>query len=68
MKIAKLISGKDDHEEITIEDVSIAVSALKKLITDGYVHLMPYRQSKTFHLWGERCTDCFTEQGLREMA
>ena len=68
MKIAQLISGKDDYEQITIGDVSIPVSALKKLIKDGYVHLMPYRQSKTFHVWGERCTACFTEDGLREMA
>jgi 5,10-methylenetetrahydrofolate reductase len=52
MKIAELISGKNDHEEIAIEDVSISVSALKKLIKDGHVHLMPYRQGKTFHLWG----------------
>ncbi len=68
MKIAELISGKDDHEEITIEDVSIPISPLKIPIKEEYVHLIPYRQSKTFHLWGERCTDCFTEQGLREMA
>ena len=32
MKIAELISGKDDHEEITIEGVLIPVSVLKKLL------------------------------------
>lgn len=52
MKIAELISGKDDHEEVIIGDLSIPISALKKLIKEEYVHLMPYRQNKTLHLWG----------------
>jgi hypothetical protein len=68
MKIAELISGKDDHEEITIEGVLIPVSVLKKLLKEGYVNLNLYTQNKTFHVWGERCTACFTEQALREMA
>ena len=68
MKIAELISGKDDHEEITIEGVLIPVSVLKKLLKEGYVNLNLYTQNKTFHVWGERCTACFTEEALREMA
>ena len=67
MKIEELISGKNDHEEVNIEGTSIPVSALKKLMKDGYVYLAPYRENKTFHLWGERCTAFFTEEALREM-
>jgi hypothetical protein len=68
MKIEELISSKSEHGEIAIEGTSIPVSALRKLISEGYVHLMPYRHNKTFHVWGKRCTACFTEEALRQMA
>lgn len=68
MKIEELIAEKSEHEEIAIEGASVPVSALKKLLKEGYVNLIPYRQNKTFHVWGERCTACFTEEALREMA
>jgi hypothetical protein len=66
MKIEDLIAGKSEHVEITIEGISIPVSALLNLMKDGYVHLKLYKENNTFSLWGKNCTACFTEQQLRE--
>ena len=66
MKIEELISGKGDQKEIRLEWASIPVSVLKSLMEDGYVHIKPYKENKTFSLWGKTCSACFTEQELRQ--
>lgn len=66
MKIEELITGKKDTDEINVDGISIPVSALKKLMDDGYVHLRPYKENQTLSVWGKTCTACFTEQQLRE--
>ncbi len=68
MKIAELISGKDDNDRIDIEGFFIPVSSLKSLLEDGYEHLVPYQSEKTFSVWGKRCTGCLTEEQLRNRA
>ena len=66
MKIQELISGKKDNDEVQIDSISLPVSALKNLMSDGYVNLKVYRENGTFSLWGKNCTVCFTEQQIRE--
>ena len=66
MKIEELISGKGDGETIPIGKVSLPVSALKKFVRDGYIHIKPYKTEKTFSLWGKTSTGCFTEQEILE--
>lgn len=68
MNIEEMISGKADEDEIEVDGIGIPVSALRNLAKDGYVHLKPYRENKTFSVWGKNCTACFTEQQLREKA
>jgi hypothetical protein len=68
MKLEALISGKNDNDQIDIEGSSILVSALKRLLEDGYEHLVPYKGEKTFSVWGKRCTGCLTEEQIREKA
>ena len=68
MRIAELISGKDDNDQIDIDGFPVPVSSLKSLLGDGYEHLVPYRSEKTFSLWGKRCTGCLTEEQLRNKA
>jgi len=68
MKIEDMISGKNDKEEIIIGDLKIPVSALKNFMKEGYEHLLPYKNEKTFSIWGKTCTGCFTEQEIREKA
>ncbi|MFH1241455.1 MAG: hypothetical protein V1689_03745 [Pseudomonadota bacterium] len=68
MKLEALISGKNDNDQIDIEGSSIPVSALKRLLENGYEHLVPYKSEKTFSLWGKRCTGCLTEEQIREKA
>lgn len=53
MKIEEFVSEKNDHEEITIGGASVPVLPIKKLMKDGYVHLKPYEQNKTFNLRGQ---------------
>jgi hypothetical protein len=66
MKIEELISGKKEGDVVTIDSVSLPVSALKKLMSDGYSNLKIYEENRTFSLWGKNCTACFTEQQIRE--
>jgi len=68
MKLEELISGKSNGETITIGKASLPVSALKKYMADGYVHIRPYETEGTFSLWGKTCTGCFTEDEIRERA
>ena len=68
MKIEDLIPGKNDDETISIEGISIPVSAVRNLIKDGYVHIRPYPENKSISVWGKSCTGCFTEQELKEKA
>lgn len=67
-KIEELISGKEDDQEINVDGFSLPVSALRKLVQDGYVNLQVYKQNGTFSLWGKNCTACFTEEQIRERA
>ena len=54
MRIEELISMKNDPEEINIDGLTARVSALKKLIKDGYEHILPYKEERTFSIWGKR--------------
>ena len=65
MKIEELIAGKKDGESVNVEWATLPVSALKNLVKDGYVHLKPYKEEKTFSVWGKTCTACFTEEQIR---
>ena len=67
-KIEELISGKENGQEVNVDGFSLPVSALKKLMDDGYVNLQVYKDNKTFSLWGKNCTACFTEEQIRERA
>ena len=58
MKIAELVSGKNAGSKIEIEGVSVAVSSLKGLMEQGYEYMKPYRDEKTFSIWGKICTAC----------
>lgn len=66
MKIEDLIAGKNDDAEVKLENASIPVSALKRFLEDGYVHIKHYKENNTFTLWGKTCSACFTEEQLRE--
>jgi len=66
MKIEELISGKDDSAEIEVKGIPVAVSALKSLMEQGYEYLRPYRNEKTFSLWGKTCTACVTFEQLAQ--
>jgi hypothetical protein len=67
MRIEALISGKNDGEGVEIEGVSIPVAALKRLMNEGYVSVRPYKEEKTFSVWGKTRTACFTVRELQEM-
>ncbi len=60
MKIEELVSQKNTESEIEIDGVSVAVSSLQGLLEQGYENLMPYKDEKTFSVWGKTCTACFT--------
>jgi len=64
MKIEELISGKNEQDRVSIDGTSIPVKVLKNLLDEGYVHLRPYKENKTFSFWGKSCTACFTEDQL----
>lgn len=68
MKIEDLITGKNDGEDVDIEGISIPVTALKKIMEEGYEHVKLYKENNTFSLWGKTNTACFTEEQLREKA
>jgi hypothetical protein len=66
MRIEEIISGKKNGDKVTVESVSLPVSALKKLMSDGYVHLKFYKENRTFSFWGKNCTACFTDRQISE--
>ncbi len=66
MKIEELISGRKDGDEVAFDSVSLPVTVLKKLMSDGYSYLKFYKDNSTFSLWGKTCTACFTERQIRE--
>ncbi len=66
MKIEDLISGKGNGDKVSVGGVSLPVSALKKFIADGYVHIKPYETEGTFSMWGRACTGCFTQEQILE--
>ncbi|MEJ2723299.1 MAG: hypothetical protein P8175_01395 [Deltaproteobacteria bacterium] len=66
LKIEELVAGKGDRDEVDVNGFSLPVSALKNFLNDGYVFLQPYKENKTFSLWGKTCTACFTEEQIRE--
>ena len=68
MKIETLISGKNDKDAVEFEGVFIPVTALRRLMKQGYVSVRPYKEEKTFSLWGKTSTACFTVQEFQEMA
>jgi len=68
MKIEELISGKSDNENVLIDGISIPASALKNLLKDGYENLKPYKEERTFSVWGKTCTACLNEEQLQNKA
>ncbi len=68
MKIEDLITGKRDDEQVEIGWTSISVSALKKLMEEGYEYLQPYNEEKSFSLWGKTCTGCLSAEQIQERA
>jgi hypothetical protein len=64
--IQDLISGKHDREEVHVDELSIPIRTLKKVLGDGYAHLKVYKEKRTVSLWGKPCCACFSEQQLRE--
>jgi hypothetical protein len=66
LKIEELVAGKGDHEQVHVNGFSLPVSALKNFMGEGYVFLQPYKENKTFSLWGKTCTACLTEEQIRE--
>jgi hypothetical protein len=68
MKVEQLISGQTQQDNVNIDGLSIPVAALKNLANEGYENLRVYKDNKTFSLWGENCTVCFTLEQLQEKA
>ena len=68
MKIEDLVAGKSDSDNVQMESLSVPVSALKKLMDEGYENMLLYKEEGTFSLWGKTSTACFTEQEMRDMA
>ncbi|HDZ23483.1 MAG TPA: hypothetical protein ENH70_02965 [Desulfobacteraceae bacterium] len=68
MKIQDLIAGKNEQDSVVIDGTSIPVKVLKDLTDEGYVHVRPYKENRTFSFWGKSCTACFTEDQLLERA
>jgi len=68
MKIEDVISGKNNQGNIDLDGLQVPVAALKKLHNDGYVNIRVYGDNRTFSLWGENCTACFTLEQLVERA
>jgi hypothetical protein len=65
MRLEDLIAGKNDKDVTHVAGFEIPVSALKKLLDEGYENLQPYEENKTFSVWGKNCTACFTEDQFR---
>jgi hypothetical protein len=68
MKLEELISGKDGQKEVTLEGVSIPVSALKRLMEEGYLRVRSYKENNTFFLWGKTCSACLTKDDIFKRA
>jgi len=68
MKIEEVISGKGTGDKVSIGGLSLPVSALKKFVAAGYVHLKPYETERTVSMWGKSATGCFTEQEIAQRA
>jgi hypothetical protein len=68
MKIEELITGKNKSEKVDVGGVTLPVSALDNFMREGYVHIKPYQEEKTFSLWGKACTGCFTEKDILDRA
>lgn len=68
MKIEELLSGKGNGDTVSMGGVSLAVSALKKFIADGYVNIRPYASERAVSMWGKTCTGCFTEEEVTQRA
>ena len=66
MKVDELISTSDEGEKVHFDGASIPVTVLKALLKEGYAHLRHYREEKTFSVWGNASTGCFTEEQLRK--
>lgn len=65
MKIAELLKGKKDGEQITLDKLSIPVTTLKTLQKEGYQHAKVFQDNQTLVCWGDACSACFTEGELR---
>lgn len=68
MKIEELISGKGGGDKVSIGNMSLPVSSLKKFVADGYLHFKPYETERTVSMWGKSCTGCFTEPEIAQRA
>ena len=68
MKIEELLSGNHEKDQIKFDGVSVPVSALRKLLEEGYAHLQVYKENGTFSLWGKTKSACFTADQLRDRA
>lgn len=66
MKIEDLIAGKRDDEQVSIEGCRASVSALKRLMSEGYEQIRVYGQARTFSVWGKSCTACFSEEQMAD--
>ncbi|VBB43930.1 conserved hypothetical protein [uncultured Desulfatiglans sp.] len=66
MKIAELLAGKKNGEQVTIDGLTIPVAVLKALEKEGYQHATLFKDNRTFACWGDACSACFTQESLRE--
>jgi len=66
MNIHELISGWNDKEAVNVEGALVPVSALKRLVDEGYEDLMVYKGGKVFSVWGKNRAASFNEEELRE--
>lgn len=65
IKLEEIIRENAGHDQVTIEGDSLPLSTLKGLLQEGYIWIQPYKNNKTFSLWGKNCTACFTGDQIR---
>lgn len=68
MRVQDLVAGKGNGDRVEVEGFRVPVSALKRLLDEGYDNIRVYKESRTFSLWGKTCTACFSEEYLRNLA
>jgi len=59
MNIERLIAKTGEQGRVQIEGLTLSVSVLNKLRSDGYLNLKPHKDNNTISVWGKNRTATF---------